>query len=72
LFWSLTAVETDNGKLATGRRLESSKTAAMVTSDDASAPGTTPAAVVWIGDPPPSVESAPGALVGRIDGGGLL
>jgi hypothetical protein len=65
-------VETDNGKLATGRRLESSKTTVMATSNDASAPGTTPVAVVWIGDPPPSVESAPGALVGRIDGGGLL
>jgi hypothetical protein len=72
LFCSLTAVETDHGKLATGRRPEISATVTVETSDGTSPPGMTPVAVVRAGDPPPSVESTQGALVGRIDGGGLL
>jgi hypothetical protein len=63
LFCSLTTVETDHGKLAMGRRLESSATAVVVTSGGASAPGTAPAVAVMLVGPPPSGGLAREALV---------
>jgi hypothetical protein len=52
LFCRLTAVETNHGKLATGRRLGSSATAVVVTFSGALAPRVAPAAA-QVGAPPP-------------------
>jgi hypothetical protein len=55
-----------------GRRLDSSATTVVVTSDGASALGKALVAVVVTGAPPPSKELAREALVRRHDGGGLV
>jgi hypothetical protein len=67
-FCSLTAVETDHGKLAMGRWLGSLTTAVVVTSDGASVLGMALAAVVMAEGAPPSGSSAQKALVRRVDG----
>jgi hypothetical protein len=67
-FCSLTAVETDHVKLATGRRLKSSKTKVRAAIGDASASGMTLAVAVMAKGPPTSNSSAREALVRWVDG----
>jgi hypothetical protein len=57
-FCTLTVKEMDEGRLAMGKRLGRSATAARAASDSALAQEIAPAAVVKVGDPSPSVESA--------------
>jgi hypothetical protein len=63
----LTLVKMDHGKLAMGRRLRSTATAVVATSDSAPAPRVAPAVAAQAGAPP-SVKSAREVLARRING----
>jgi hypothetical protein len=60
-------VETNHGKLTTGRRLGRSSTAMGTASSGAPAPRASPAAAMLVGDPPPSDESVRETLVRWLD-----
>jgi hypothetical protein len=55
-FFELTAVKTNHGKLATGRRLRQSSMVVGMACGGTSAPRTPPVATVSAGAPPPSVR----------------
>jgi hypothetical protein len=62
------AVETDHGKLATGRQLSRCLVTVRAVSGEASVPVTVPAIVLTTGSPPPSSGLMQGALIRWVDG----